>query len=308
MFFTLLWFCSTLEVVPKSLKIHQSVVFGMNLHPQGLSASEVLSPHARVAHQRMAAAYSKPVDLSKTALVVSSNKKRASIFFSQSATATAAATASSLRASSASSQTAAGQSSEQHGRRMLNTLLAGDHSHMESETPGGALASLHLLSEDAAHSQHSMWRKALLSLTPPRARDAQTEERRQTSSSASCAGAFSHLQFDSSASNRVTIRNLDSIRQAVSSASASSSSFAQGGVLAEEEVQKQVDERAQACFVQLLAVLAADPETIDVRFRHPQRKLNNVIKGIVQAKERARSYPYLNRGLDGLGQVVGLVS
>jgi hypothetical protein len=72
--------------------------------------------------------------------------------------------------------------------------------------------------------------------------------------------------------------------------------------------EKHVEQKAKSCFVQLLAVLATDHETIDVRFRHPQRKLNHVIKGIVQTKSRTQDYPYLNQGLDGTNQVVGLVS
>jgi hypothetical protein len=93
----------------------------------------------------------------------------------------------------------------------------------------------------------------------------------------------------------VIIRNLQSIAQA-----AAKTALATKGLHA--------DDVQETCFVQLLAVLAADPETIDIRFKHPQRKTNNVIKGIVQAKERTQKYPYLAKGLDGSGQVVGLVS
>ena len=264
--------------MPKALKIHQSVMYGMGLHSRSSKSSSALSGvsvEAEKVHQRLLNTYNTPIDLTKSALVISSNKQRASLSTSL------AADLSHLRAS-ASASSATNPTSEQHGAR-LQAMLATDNP---------PVSSLALLAGDHSHSAHDIWTQTLrqASATPQ-----STSDVHSAGSSGGCAAAFSKLQFDSSASNRVTIRNLKSIENVISS---SAQTKAQ---------QEQVAQMTQSCFVQLLAVIATDPETIDVRFRHPQRKMNNVIKGIVQAKSRTQDYPYLNLGLDGTNQVVGLV-
>lgn len=263
---------SSLEPVPKSIKIHQSVVFGMNKESTVAgTSSSTLSAKAHIAHQHMAKTYSKPVDLSKSALVVSSNKQRLS-------------TSTFNRIHASTAPAISFSSSKDHGRRLKERLLAIDDRALES------------LTEDISHAEHSMWTKAFRTISTAK------EGSASRVSASGCAGAFSELQFDTSASNRVTIRNLQSIREAVAGAAAT-----QVGLHA-NDADRHIEQFSQACFVQLLAVLADDPESLDIRFRHPQRKMNHVIKGIVQAKERSQTYPYLDKGLDGLGQVVGLVS
>jgi len=61
-----------------------------------------------------------------------------------------------------------------------------------------------------------------------------------------------------------------------------------------------------ACYASLLALLASQPETADIRFRFPKRAFNNYNKGIVQTDVRQQSYPYQDAGIDGSGQVVGV--
>ena len=63
------------------------------------------------------------------------------------------------------------------------------------------------------------------------------------------------------------------------------------------------------CFAVVLAVLASDHEVTDVRLRHEKSSFNNYIKSIIQSEvygEGFNMYPYLQVGLNGTSQVVGV--
>lgn len=62
----------------------------------------------------------------------------------------------------------------------------------------------------------------------------------------------------------------------------------------------------RACLAQLLAVLAADSSTVDIRFRTQKRPFNRFGKGISQSNSYNDSTPYSAAGLDGRGQLIGV--
>ena len=223
------------------------------------STKSTKSTEVKSTQQRLSLKYKNEFDLSKSSLVVSTNKER--IWAPQSED---KSNANHLRSST--SAKSEGISSIAFGRRLQNALKSKAMSMKTHQT----------LADDFLDSHQNIYGQSLHSSVAEIDVD-------------SCVHAFNNLHFDTSESNRVFIGNLHSIRDELLSSG-------------------RTEEQANACFIQLLSVLAADPETIDVRFKHPQRKLNHLIKGIVQAKTRSQYYPYLYSGLDGTGQVIGLVS
>lgn len=74
------------------------------------------------------------------------------------------------------------------------------------------------------------------------------------------------------------------------------------------KIQEQ-SEYPTACLAALMAVLAHQSQVVDIRLRHEKTSFNNYIKSIVQSEVYAQGeemYPYLQAGLDGTGQVVGI--
>ena len=64
-----------------------------------------------------------------------------------------------------------------------------------------------------------------------------------------------------------------------------------------------------SCLAVLLALVAHHPAVVDVRLRHDKTSFNNYIKSIVQSEVYGQGdalYPYLQAGLDGTGQVIGI--
>ena len=68
----------------------------------------------------------------------------------------------------------------------------------------------------------------------------------------------------------------------------------------------QSSDTERACFARLLAVLASDSATVDIRFRQKKRALNRFGKGILQTNSYDDSVPYSAAGLNGTGQVIGI--
>jgi hypothetical protein len=62
----------------------------------------------------------------------------------------------------------------------------------------------------------------------------------------------------------------------------------------------------KACFVRLLAILAADSSTMDIRFRQAKRAFNRYGKGIMETNSYNDVLPYTAAGLNGSGQVIGI--
>lgn len=64
-----------------------------------------------------------------------------------------------------------------------------------------------------------------------------------------------------------------------------------------------------SCVTSLLALLSHHPSVVDIRLRHDKTSFNNYIKSIVQSEVYGQGealYPYLQAGLDGTGQVIGI--
>ena len=72
------------------------------------------------------------------------------------------------------------------------------------------------------------------------------------------------------------------------------------------ESQDPFPSQQETCFVQLLAILASDSSTIDIRFRRVKRAFNRYGKGIIQTNSYNDTVPYTVAGLDGSGQVIGI--
>lgn len=169
-----------------------------------------------------------------------------------------------------------------HASRLRRALNSRDHTEM----------SLDMLSGDYGHGEHNAWTR----VKKMAASTTMSSKGHKEETHFNCVDAFEKLEVSQS-SNRVFIRNLNAIEEFSVSYVAT----------AAEGIEMTSSKHLQTmCFAQLLSVLATDPETIDIRFKHPQRKLNHLIKGIAQANRREQYYPYLSRGLDATGQVVGV--